>query len=185
MPAFSRPRRRTVTIAVALVAAVLAASLLAPPAAPITGLATIVDGDTLRLDGGRIRLLGIDAPELDQTCGAASGPWACGVAARDGLAALLANGPVTCSPRGRDRYGRILAHCAAADTDLSRAMVRAGLAMADGDYFADQAAARTARAGIWTGPFTAPAEWRREAGTNGGGDAASATPLGWIRSWFR
>ena len=34
---------------------------------PITGPATITDGDTLRIGRERIRLFGIDAPEMSQT----------------------------------------------------------------------------------------------------------------------
>ena len=37
---------------------------------PLHGTATVVDGDTLDLGPSRIRLFGIDAPELAQTCAA-------------------------------------------------------------------------------------------------------------------
>lgn len=33
-----------------------------------TGPVDVIDGDTLVMTGERFRLLGIDAPELDQTC---------------------------------------------------------------------------------------------------------------------
>ena len=34
----------------------------------ISGIAKVIDGDTIRIDGKKIRLLGIDAPERDQKC---------------------------------------------------------------------------------------------------------------------
>ena len=60
----------------------------------------------------KIRLHGIDAPELAQHCG--DPPWPCGRAARDRLADLTAGQIVSCAPRDRDRYGRIVARCSVA-----------------------------------------------------------------------
>src|SRR5690606_39154980 len=100
-------------------AAALVAARLDPLPPPIGGTATAGDGDSLRLGGERVRLLGIDAPELDQTCGRAGGGiWACGEAARRRLAELVAGVAVSCRPAGRDRYRRVLATCTAAGADV-------------------------------------------------------------------
>jgi endonuclease YncB( thermonuclease family) len=145
--------------AIALVA--LAASLLGPGYAPVSGAARASDGDSLRLGGERVRLLDIDAPELDQTCRTGAGAdWPCGAAARDAMARLLASGKVACQPRDRDRYGRLLAHCDVAGRDLGAAMVALGLALASGGYYAEEREAREASRGIWQGDFTTPREWR-------------------------
>jgi len=65
--------------------------------------ALAIDGDTLRADEMRIRLWGIDAPEMSEVQGPRS-------------KAVLQNivdraGQLTCYEMGRDRYGRIVARC--------------------------------------------------------------------------
>lgn len=145
--------------AIALIA--VAASLVGPGYAPVSGAARASDGDSFRLGDERVRLLDIDAPELDQTCQDASGTdWPCGRAARNEMARLLASGPVDCEPRDRDQYGRLLAHCSIAGRDLAAVMVASGLALATGDYNAEERQARDARRGIWQGDFISPRAWR-------------------------
>jgi endonuclease YncB( thermonuclease family) len=125
-----------------------------------------VDGDTLRAQSQRIRLSGIDAPELTQTCRNAHGQvWSCGAASRQHLAALIARGGVTCTRRGEDRYGRMLATCSAAGiADIGDAMVRDDHALNYGRYTSDYAGAereaRAARRGLWQGEFDNPEDWR-------------------------
>lgn len=43
----------------------------------VSGSVKVIDGDTLVLDGKRIRLVGIDAPELRQVCQRDNQPWPC------------------------------------------------------------------------------------------------------------
>lgn len=59
-----------------------------------------IDGDTIRVEGERIRLRGIDTPELSEF----EGP-----AAKHRLEELLRNGPIRIVPHGRDVYNRLLA----------------------------------------------------------------------------
>lgn len=140
-----------------------------PRAAP-AGLAAdavrVVDGDSLELGGQRVRLKGIDALELHQTCRDAGGAGiACGQEARAALAALVADGPVRCSDEGTDRFGRTLARCKnGRGEEINRALVREGWALAfagDPRYAAEERAARQARRGIHAWAFVPPAEWRR------------------------
>lgn len=121
---------------------------------------TVIDGDSLQHEGESLRLEGIDAPELAQTCERERRTWPCGRQAREALARLVAAGPIECRWRRRDRYNRPLARCAAAGADLGRQMVEAGLAVAYGGYEAEAAAARAAGRGIWAGTFEQPQEWR-------------------------
>jgi endonuclease YncB( thermonuclease family) len=120
-----------------------------------------VDGDTLALAGERLRLEGVDAPELDQTCGAA-GQIPCGRQARAALARLIAPG-VRCAASRRDRYDRPLVRCATgAGEDVAGRLVWLGHALSDGCCRAEEAAARAASRGLWAAPFQRPADWRRE-----------------------
>jgi len=132
----------------------------------VEGTAAIVDGDTLRLAGARIRLRGIDAFERGQTCRhAGADGYDCGAEAAAALARLVGGRAVACEGRGRDRYGRLLAVCTAGGRDLNAAMVSAGWAVAYGAYDLEERRARAAGAGAWAGTFERPADWR---GTHGG-----------------
>jgi len=130
----------------------------------VTGIARAVDGDTLTLGRHRIRLLGIDAPELAQTCRRDGAEWRCGAAARGRLGELLRAGPVTCEVGRTDRYGRVLARCATAAGDVGRRLVREGLAVAYGGYEDEEALAQAERGGLWGAEFERPQDWRRLAG---------------------
>jgi endonuclease YncB( thermonuclease family) len=134
------------------------------PAGPdeeVSGLARVVDGDSLAVDGTEVRLYGIDAPELHQTCERAGRPWPCGEAAKRRMAELAAGRLVRCRVRDVDRYRRLVAECSAGGEDLARRLVKDGLAVAETAGFAEEAEARAARRGLWAGSFVRPAEWRR------------------------
>lgn len=127
----------------------------------VSGHARVSDGDSLVIQDARIRMEGIDAPELSQMCRREGSEWACGRQARDRLAALVGTAPVSCRSQRRDRYGRLLARCTAQGVDLARAMVEEGWAVAYGDHEDAEAAARRARRGIWSGTFERPQAWRQ------------------------
>ncbi|MGR7995835.1 thermonuclease family protein [Xanthobacter sp. ZOL 2024] len=133
---------------------------------PIAGQASVIDGDTLEIHGTRIRLEGIDAPESRQTCvdRATGEAIRCGRNAAFFLADMLGEHTVTCVAAGRDRYGRMLAHCEVAGQDVGASMVRAGWALAfvrySREYLPEEEEARIAAAGIWGTEFIAPWEWR-------------------------
>lgn len=144
-----------------------AVKALASPEPGVSGWARVVDGDTIQIDGQRIRFVGIDAPESEQTCRKASGTeWPCGVAAADMLADRIGFfSTVTCVGTDHDTFGRLLAVCSAHGEDLSAWMVRQGWALAyrqySSSYIEEEAAARAARAGIWAGTFETPWDYRR------------------------
>ncbi|RVD59161.1 thermonuclease family protein [Mesorhizobium sp. M2D.F.Ca.ET.185.01.1.1] len=124
------------------------------------GTAIINDGDSITLGAERVRMRGIDAPEYLQNCRQNGADYACGKLARQSLVKLIGGRPVSCSGWQRDRYGRLLGDCRAGDTDLNRAQVQAGWAVAFGDFETEEAAARAAKVGIWAGTFEEPRDWR-------------------------
>lgn len=157
---------------VALIGAVAVLSALAQdvtansPLGPvIAGDAIVIDGDTLEIGGRRIRLEGIDAPEMAQSCQTDSGsPWRCGRAAQQKLTEVTRGQTVACDAAGTDKYGRILAVCFVEGEDINAALVRQGLAWAfvrySELYVSKEAEARAARRGIWQADNTAPWDFR-------------------------
>lgn len=131
------------------------------------GAGAAIDGDTLDVGGRRVRLAGVDAPELGQSCADAAGQTRpCGRQVRAALAEFIGLDIVTCRPSGSDRFGRVLAACSVRGRDLSAWLVSSGLAVAyagpGGDPFRmAEAAARAAGAGLWAGGFDRPETWRR------------------------
>jgi endonuclease YncB( thermonuclease family) len=132
----------------------------------LTGLARVIDGDTLELEGIRIRLHAIDAPEGRQTCRTSGREWACGGEARSQLESIIAGRPVTCHKQDIDRYGRMVGICTLGEADLGSLMVEQGWALAfrryGADYLAQEEAAKAAGRGMWAASFIAP--WEHRAG---------------------
>lgn len=79
----------------------------------------VVDGDGLRCGRERLRLLGIDAPEVGQCPRNRRCAPGDGVASRRSLAAALRIGPVRYSVVSRDRYGRAVVMAWAGRVNLS------------------------------------------------------------------
>lgn len=127
----------------------------------------VVDGDTIILDNVRIRLQGIDAPELKQTCyNKQDGKiWQCGLESRDHLRQLISDKKIACTNEGLDRYKRQLSYCYADTINLNRAMVRDGYAVSytkfDALFFIDEMIAKSKNIGIWSSDMQHPEEFRK------------------------
>ncbi|MGH6627560.1 MAG: thermonuclease family protein [Burkholderiaceae bacterium] len=128
----------------------------------------VSDGDTLWVRpaaGGeprKLRLQGIDAPEICQAFGAQS---------RDALASRLLHQSVVVSTRARDSYGRALGHIRRHGEDMGAWMVGQGYAWSyhyrrnPGPYAAEQAQAQLRRRGLWAiGGAIEPRDFRRRHG---------------------
>lgn len=172
-----RKRDIVVGLAILSLALLIIAKLENEQALRFVGPFFAVDGDTLATAGERLRIEGIDAPELGQTCETMDGsPYACGVEARRMLAALVANGGWECSGTQRDRHDRLLVVCRRGPDDLGEALVAQGYAVAEGRYLVAEAKAREAGEGIWTGHFERPSDWRRLRRVE------VAEPLAWVQA---
>lgn len=148
---------------------VILALPLQSAAQTITGVASVIDGDTIEIRNHRIRLHGIDAPESRQLCfDAANERWRCGQRATFALADEIGRAPVECTVRGTDRYDRAIAVCAQAGQDLNAWIVRQGWAVAyrrySRDYVRAEEEARRNRRNLWAGRFNMPWDWRRAQG---------------------
>ncbi|MGB7407271.1 MAG: thermonuclease family protein [Pontixanthobacter sp.] len=130
----------------------------------MAGSATVVDGDSLALEGRSIRLFGIDAPETDQTCQRDGEVWSCGLESTSQLAALVEGQIITCQITGIDGYGRSIAVCMAGYFEINETIVEQCWATAfrkySSDYVAAETRARSARAGLWSSQFELPEHHR-------------------------
>ncbi|GMH43656.1 hypothetical protein BSKO_11578 [Bryopsis sp. KO-2023] len=143
----------------------------------IQGTPKVVDGDTLQINDDRIRLFGVDAPELRQECSRGGKPYACGEISRDALRNKIGNSKVKCVEKNKDIYGRSVSICFIDGTnfDLNKWMVDNGQAVAyrkySKSYDQDEVDAQKGKKGIWSGEFEEPETWRRE---NGRGKASQS-----------
>jgi len=131
----------------------------------LTGAATVIDGDTLKLGTVSVRIYGIDAPEARQRCASRSGAeYECGARATLFLAGAVYGRSLDCEAKDIDRFGRTVAICSAGGVDLGRALVAAGLAVAYRQfselYVPEETTAKRARRGLWGGKFQPPAAYR-------------------------
>tara|TARA_Y100001934_G_scaffold242203_1_gene297796 strand:+ start:2887 stop:3516 length:630 start_codon:yes stop_codon:yes gene_type:complete len=136
-----------------------------PASADVKGSARAIDGDTLEFSDQRVRLQGIDAPELNQKCWLEGSKWPCGKESSRALQNLIDGAVVRCQKIDRDRYGRIVARCHSNGHDIGHAMVASGMALAyrkySSGYIDAEVAAKAKEVGIWKSKFIEPWLWRR------------------------
>jgi endonuclease YncB( thermonuclease family) len=126
----------------------------------------IVDGDTIYLNGVKIRFSGIDTPELKQTCKKNNEIIYCGIQAKKILIKKIGKNKVKCINEGKDQYKRILAECFIDNLSLSSFLVRQGYAFAYKKYskkfVEDEDYARLNKLGIWSMDFEYPWDYRKK-----------------------
>ena len=141
----------------------------------ISGIAKVIDGDTIRINNNKIRLFGIDAPEKKQQC---QKPWLtisiftfnkdyqCGEISTNKLKMKINNKFVMCKSSNKDRYKRFIAECYKDDINVNSWMVRNGYAFAYKKYskkfLSQENIAKMEKLGLWAGTFELPWEWRKK-----------------------
>ena len=125
----------------------------------------VVDGDTIHLNGEKIRFTGIDTPELKQTCIKDEVKDFCGVNAKLILINKIGDNKVECIREGRDQYKRTLAECFVNNESLSSYLVRSGYAFAYRKYskkfVIDEDYAKANLIGMWSMKFEYPWDYRK------------------------
>ncbi len=131
----------------------------------ISGEARVIDGMTLEVRGQRLRLFGIDAPDLKQTCRWPNKVIPCGQVSKTAMMDLVAQTRVVCATLDQKRTGVRLARCRAGGFDIGANMVHTGWALAfrpeSVAYVETENQAKKAHRGLWKGDFTLPWEWRQ------------------------
>ena len=125
----------------------------------------IIDGDTIILNGEKIRFSGIDTPELKQTCLQNDVEVDCGISAKILLVKKIGNNTPQCIREGKDIYKRTLAECFVNGESLSSFLVRSGYAFAYRKYstkfIKDEEFAKTNKFGMWSMTFQYPWDFRK------------------------
>lgn len=132
----------------------------------ITGKAFPVDGDGFKLKGYMIRLWGMDAPEMFQM----EKNFAVGYLSKKHLINLTKEGKVTCYPKYKDPYGRLVSECFnSKKRNLSLAMVEDGFAIdlpdfSHGLFQKPQEEAQKQKKGLWKkiNSLENPSQWRKK-----------------------
>jgi endonuclease YncB( thermonuclease family) len=149
-------------VMVALALAIVIA-FSSPAYADLTGqVINIAEGDNMTVvidkQWVRVRLAGIEAPEINQPFGKRS---------RQSLSDLCFWQQVVVTPKGKDQYGRMLAKVRCGDVDAGTEQVKRGMAWIYDQYVKDpslkpiQKEARAAKRGLWADPYARPPwEWR-------------------------
>ena len=136
------------------------------------GKAIVMDGDTIKINGEKIRFGGIDAPESyfmgkKQTCIEDNKEIFCGQISKDKLIEKIGNNSVNCKVENKDKYKRSVGECFLKEESLSVFMVRNGYAFdwpyySKGKFAKDQEYAKLNNFGIWNMKFEYPWIWRKK-----------------------
>lgn len=130
----------------------------------IEGRPSVIDGDTLRMQGRVVHLYGVDAVEGAQSCRYEGVRYPCGAMATAHLVELTLGQVVLCKGMDKNRSNELLANCRIGGKELNALMVASGWALANTTetdlYVSGQERAKEKNAGLWRGEFVRPWVWR-------------------------
>ena len=132
----------------------------------ITGVSRVIKGDTLTVAGRIVRLFGIAAPDISQTCADSQGRgYRCGQQSISWLRGWLADNILSCHIINEDKQGVLTGVCVLGPYDIGAAIVNAGWAVADtrqtNVYTSYQNQASKGKRGLWSGTFYMPWDWQK------------------------
>lgn len=129
-----------------------------------SGTIRVIDGDTFDIGGDRVRLFGVDAPEIGQPCVLNRQQIDCGRWVTDLVRARFDGREARCDLHEFDRYGRHVASCTVAGDDMGQVIVTEGWAIAyrrySMRYDLDEKAAALAGRGLWSAALQEPEAYR-------------------------
>lgn len=132
----------------------------------IKGKAKVIDGDTIHIGKDKIRLHGIDAPEIKQTCKMNNNYWNCGIESQKSLIDFILLKDVNCEIIDTDQYKRLIGICYVDNKNINQYMVKNGWAIAYRHYslkfVKDEEFAKKNKLGIWIGSFEDPYIFRKK-----------------------
>ncbi len=131
-----------------------------------SGISRVVRGDTLTMNGRIIKLFGVAAPDISQTCADSSGRgYKCGYQAVTWLSNWLADNEIKCHIVSEDERGVLNGVCLLGAYDIGAALINAGWAVADirqsQIYVPYQNQALSNKRGLWQGEFYMPWDWEK------------------------
>ena len=136
------------------------------------GKAIVIDGDTIKINGERIRFGGIDAPETNyrgkkQICYLDKVEIVCGKLSTEKLIEKIGESNVSCErEKNKDRNNRTIAECFVNNESLSSYLVKSGYAFAYRKYskkfVEEEDYARNNNLGMWSMNFEYPWDYRKK-----------------------
>lgn len=133
-----------------------------------SGKTFVIDGDSIRVGGKEVRLVGIDAPEYSQTCfDDKNRKYFCGKISKNFLIKLAGGKNVKCQYSQKDKYNRFLGKCFIGDISINESLVENGMAVIYSFTETNEKmeklekTAKNKKLGIWRGSFELPKDYRR------------------------
>lgn len=130
----------------------------------IKGQADVIKGNLLEIDGQKIQLYGIDAPDLSQVCYIKGKPWQCGLTAKHKLIEKIDGKSLTCLGKKRENNNILMAECFVGRQNLNAWLVEKGWAVAERrdsrSFISSEIIAKRDRRGLYQSEFLKPSLWR-------------------------
>jgi endonuclease YncB( thermonuclease family) len=132
----------------------------------VSGSVRVARGDALLMSGRLIKIYGVAAPELSQTCADSTGRgYQCGKQSVAWLSGWLNDYEVKCHILSEDSKGVLTGVCMLGSYDIGAALINAGWAVADirqsKIYVPYQNQAMNEHRGLWQGDFYMPWDWQK------------------------